>query len=1501
MSHKKTESLLSFLKAIASIRRKRVAAYGSDDKVLWMGDLLGDLPTTWKDACKSAFYANNAEDIPDLWLEVRKKRKPTFPPPPERLQPWIPQTFLDQPEDYADKDLGELVNILLVNPHVSEPDVRPEPVVVPTQTIAYTRHPARQPDVENMWLHYLRTQWKPWAEEIRSWKQIQSIYETVDFMLRRLEEAEERYELVLAVGLLQWRDSVGVTVKRHLLTAPAEITLDATRGVLTVTPAASFDAFRIELDMLDLQDRPRLKDSEVHEALEKLDVRAWDQKSVAAILRAIANRMRADAQVLEDAWEPLERVDAIPRILYAPALILRERRPTAYEEVVARFLDQCEQIPPSSPPWSRFVSEGEPSADSIEGNPGEDGGPSLKETRLYFPLPTNEEQRQIVERLQRRPYVVVKGPPGTGKSHTIANLICHLLATGERVLVTAHAAKALAVLRDLLPAGIRDLCVTAYGSSREDVRFLEDSVRGILLRKSEWKGPKRAQAEIERLENELSQLEEQMARIDRQIREVREAETQLHTLPGGYTGTAAEIARQVEKKRPAYDWFPVLADEQQDCPLQPDEVALLVDVHASLTPERLKELRMEIGELPLPDPEQFIKTLDELENAEHAARAARAGVSEEQLVLLQQFPDASLEACRAFLKGLDEQASGAGRILGDLAGEIIKDLLVGQVTRWNALAREVAELVDKMQVACERMGAAQIEISLQIERARLLNDVRERLEHFKRGGRRGWGLLAARVLWRTRYVETGCRVNGQVPRDPQSLEMLLGYLELKQHLETFSRLWPAPLSPQPEDPRRALDDVYTRVGQFWSLLNLFGECDRVVWEVIPVEWRERLTAREERAALRRLLDAELARRRAEAAKTPLETWHRGLRACDSGNSHPCLTDLRKAIVERNAMLWRIGWEKRDRVVKQKERVQEYENLLRRVQNAAPDLARLIRSTQGQHEWSDRLRHLQEAWHWAVAKAWVHRVANPDHYTRLTEERHRLQRKIEQTLVHVVSLKAWHEFFTRLDDATEQNLVAWTKAVARIGKGTGKHAPRHRRTARQYLMRCIPRIPAWVMPLHKLWEMAEASPGIFDTVIVDEASQAGIEALLLLLLAKRIVVVGDDKQNSPEAVGVLEEDIARLARDHLGEFRFQAEFRPDTSLYDHAERAFGNVISLREHFRCVPEIIRFSNDLCYSDAPLIPLRQPPPNRLPPLKTAFVPEGTCEGEGQRILNRAEAEAIVGTILRCLENEAYQGKTMGVIVLQGHAQAELIERRLAEVIEPRIREERKLRCGVSATFQGDQRDVMFLSLVVAPNHPFRALTELEAQRRFNVAMSRARDQVWLFHSIQIEDLSRDDLRYRLLKFFLSPSRACFDGAYEETERLERELKRPDRWLVEPPQPYQTWFEVEVAAELVRRKYRVRPELEVAGYRIDLVVEGQSSRLAVECDGETWYGPDQFEHDMARQRQFERAGWRFVRIRESEFYADRERALGRIVRACEELGIRPMGEQKAKVHEAA
>lgn len=750
-------------------------------------------------------------------------------------------------------------------------------------------------------------------------------------------------------------------------------------------------------------------------------------------------------------------------------------------------------------------------------------------------------------------------------------------------------------------------------------------------------------------------------------------------------------------------------------------------------------------------------------------------------------------------------------------------------------------------------------------------------------------MFAPRVVRETRYIVEGCRVDGKKVAQVEQLRCVRDHLELRRKIRELQELWGAPLA-EVSSARQAVSRARELTAELTELLAFFrSEKAASLINVLGPD-RVALASVTDRSEWLKAIDALLASRAARDAQQDFGRLMETIRGLQhSQKDHPSLRHLEDAARARDVAAWRTAWQERERVRREKRRLAHYDGLLARLDGLCPGIAELLRNTSGDPAWGNRVRKLRDAWTWAAARAWLRRISDAKAYEARVQDYHRLKQKIEKATEELAANRAWQAFFDRLDEKTVQSLNAWTRAVDRIGKGTGKHAYRHRRTARQYHRDCVPSIPAWVMPLHKLWDSVDAVPGLFDTVIVDEASQAGVDALVLLLLAKRIVVVGDEKQNSPEAVGVLEDDIARLAREHLSAFRFRDEFRPDTSLFDHAERTFGSHITLREHFRCVPEIIRFSNDLCYRDAPLIPLRQAPPERLPPLRSRFVDEGACEGSGQRIRNRAEAYALVETIAKLVDDEAYDGKTMGVIALQGHDQAQLIETLLAQRLDPGVIAERRLRCGEPATFQGDQRDVMFLSLVIAPNVNYRALTRLPDQRRFNVAMSRARDQVWLFHSVRPHDLGPDDLRRRLVSFFENPQHGVLATLFEDLDRLEREARGPRR-LGNQPDPYESWFEVDVALELLRRKFRVRPQVEVAGRRIDLVVEGLDARIAVECDGDEWHGPEQYERDMARQRQLERAGWTFVRVRESAFYADRQRAVNAVVQACEELGIRPV-----------
>jgi very-short-patch-repair endonuclease len=411
--------------------------------------------------------------------------------------------------------------------------------------------------------------------------------------------------------------------------------------------------------------------------------------------------------------------------------------------------------------------------------------------------------------------------------------------------------------------------------------------------------------------------------------------------------------------------------------------------------------------------------------------------------------------------------------------------------------------------------------------------------------------------------------------------------------------------------------------------------------------------------------------------------------------------------------------------------------------------------------------------------------------------------------------------------------------------------------------------------------------MFDLVVVDEASQAGLEATFLQYLAPKIVVIGDDKQVSPAAVGVDQQQLRDLANQYLGGDRYQASWEdPKRSLFDEAVMRYGRRITLTEHRRCVPEIVGFSNRIAYEPdgIPLVPVRQYGTDRLDPIKTIYTAHGYEHGYAEKV-NPVEVDAVVDQIEKCLSDPRYDGKTFGVISLLGPAQAKAIEKKLLYRVSPEEWTARDLRCGDAADFQGSERDVMFLSMVASaePGRRLGALTQEQHLQRYNVAVSRAKDQLWLVHSLSASDVANpQDLRRVLLDY-------CY-GVVGRPAKA-RPATVPEDVIVSP---FDSLFEQRVFNRIIDRGYIAGAQVEANGYRIDIVVEGAKRRVGVVCHGDAWHGPEQYERELARERDLERCGWRFHRIRESEFYVDQQHTLARLWHALDEAEIFPASGQR-------
>ena len=157
----KGKALLGFLKEAATLRRKRIASYGANDKVLWFADVPKD-----RSECCSVFLADDPAEFPDVWLEVRKARMPVRPPVPESVVDWVRPEDLNQANEEPEL-LPEIT--VLVEREVVDPDAPPGEEKTLREKTPESRRLVDHSEVEDAWLEYLVNLWEPWAQEMRRW------------------------------------------------------------------------------------------------------------------------------------------------------------------------------------------------------------------------------------------------------------------------------------------------------------------------------------------------------------------------------------------------------------------------------------------------------------------------------------------------------------------------------------------------------------------------------------------------------------------------------------------------------------------------------------------------------------------------------------------------------------------------------------------------------------------------------------------------------------------------------------------------------------------------------------------------------------------------------------------------------------------------------------------------------------------------------------------------------------------------------------------------------------------------------------------------------------------------------------------------------------------------------------------------------------------------------------------------------------------------------------
>ncbi|OFW07907.1 MAG: hypothetical protein A3G20_09155 [Acidobacteria bacterium RIFCSPLOWO2_12_FULL_59_11] len=548
-------------------------------------------------------------------------------------------------------------------------------------------------------------------------------------------------------------------------------------------------------------------------------------------------------------------------------------------------------------------------------------------------------------------------------------------------------------------------------------------------------------------------------------------------------------------------------------------------------------------------------------------------------------------------------------------------------------------------------------------------------------------------------------------------------------------------------------------------------------------------------------------------------------------------------------------------------------LLNRLSAFAPQWAASARATDGASLGSGSL--LDGAWRWRRLATWFEQTTAGREPSELEAELRHLAKRRLKLVADLVAAKAWTAVVARIDDPTQRALGAYKIANALAQQRYSRFAPMYQRQLRAALDECRHAVPVWIMPVERVLAdfRCESKPP-FNILIVDEASQIPLTRLPVLGLAERVIIVGDDKQMSPATSWIELQPTFDLLNTHLDGIPLaNTTFHVNSSLYDVALARFPRRVKLTEHFRCLTEIISFSNSRYYRT--LVPLRdQLPCPGWVPTQSVLVSDGYRDDDD---CNRPEAEYATALIAALIKRPEYAGKTFGVISLLGKNQSKLIHDLLFDRLGPVVMSERRIRVGEPAILQGDERNIIIISTVVSDsaNRRIGAMTSRNHQQMINVAASRAQDQLWVLHSVPADAFPQNDERAALIRHCTR-----VHDATETFDQLEN--------LIDDRSP----FERDVLRALTDRGYRtIRPQYAVGRYRIDFVIEGPHTRLALECDGDRFHGPDQWDADRARQEVLERAGWTFVRIRGSGFYRNPTRALQPLWEKLNELDI-PTGD---------
>ena len=1315
---------------------------------------------------------------------------------------------------------------------------------------------------------------KLWVEEQKKIEVVRNLFDTLYNKYLVLDRDSDILELVVANGLVKVPNE---DICYPILLKKVNFSIDTEKNIISITDASDNDFitqelylnFLAEVENINLDKVFYLEDKIVENNIHPIS----KNDTIKDFFREFIHNLNPRAQFIEDLDK--KNKESVITIEWKPILFIRKKDDGKVEAInnIIKDIENGGEIP-------EYLSE-------LVGVIGSDKRAIEPIPDILFTKETNNEQIEIIKSLYSHRAVVVQGPPGTGKTHTIANLLGHFLAEGKNVLITSQTKKALDVLKEKIPTDIQDLCISMLDDDSSD---LGNSVESI-SEKLGYLNLETLKNEYEEIENQRNELKEDIKNIKRKIFNIKYQESHP-IIYNNESITLREAGEFLRKNQRELDRIPGIVSSGVTCPINNENLTFLKSGYKkSVSREEEKEIELGLNKVSdfwtleefkemLENKKEIMSRLDLLlKNKKYHINDNLFYVDDKMLIDLDKFKNYS---------GIDKIIPEDLKSIEDWK----KDVCIagtensGDRKIWLEFIKDIRRLYDLTNMTKDQLFKKEV-VYKDID----VSTAKKLIIGLKKGIERPGFFFKHRLRKARKQISDKVTINNRILETLYDCNVALEYttlIELKENTKnTWNILMTGNSLLENSNNKNLYKQLYSYADQMEYLLNWYDREKKTFLHKIENAGFEKLNINKTEGSpiyvdevnqifdfipsLEELIAIGKIALEYREVDTKRSEYLVKIENIIKENS-PLGREIKNAILNENTDKYSETLEKL-RVLSEKEVLyKKYKDLLHNVKAVANSWGEELENGL----FNEKIENIYNVWRYKQISQKLKELAEKP-YFNLQADILEKSEELKKLTTDLVTKKTWYNIIKFIEEkdnlAISQALKGWKQTVQKIGKGTGKNTNIHKKNAKEKMLLCQKVVPAWIMPLNKVFDTLNPVENKFDIIIIDEASQSDISSLILLYMAKKIIIVGDDKQVSPSDVGVNIDKINMFRRKYIkGKVANDDLYGIRASLYSIVSTTF-QPISLREHFRSVPEIIGYSNKTSY-DNQILPLRDSNSSILKPAIIDYKVNGKRDEKSK--INRVEAETIVSLIEACLAMKEYKNSTFGVISLLGDEQAELIQDLIVKRIPATEIENHKILCGNSASFQGDERDIMFISLVDSSeeNKSLRLVgegVEGAIRKRYNVAISRAKDQLWIIHSIDKNNLKEGDLRKELFEYIDSLKENVFDKTAIEN------ITASD-------------FENEVARHLLEKNYTIKQKWRVGSYDIDMVAIYDDKKIAIECDGKTLnHTEEEVIANLEEQEILERCGWEFIRVRASEYFRNPEKAIKDLIIQLDDKGVYP------------